>query len=532
MGGFSPVTSKMALSQNENDSRSFNSRAAALLTVPVGLLAIFYVLPTLNLVTSVTSLGSLLEHLTSATTWNVLWFTTWQATLSTILTFALGLPVTWALSVFRFRWHAAAQAVMVAPFVMPSVVVATAVRSVIPGDDDTGLLPILIAHCIFNIAVVVRVVGSRWNLIPRDLTHAAMSLGSRPLKTFSSVTAPLLRGSIAAAAALVFAFTFMSYGVVAILGGPSYRTVEVEIFTQAVTFGDVDEAVVLSVLQIIIVGILFAFAKGESSMAGRSAIGNGSPLRFHPHRQLIASFVAISCALMCAPFIVLVRRSFGRQGEFSLGGWRALWDGSLSTVGVEVPRALLNTAIFAVVCVAIAVPCAVVLATARDRMVRGTRHLELLTAGPVVTSGVILGFGAIITFDTSPINWRSSTWLIPVMHAVVALPLATRIITQALQSVSQGQRDAAATLGASPFKTWWTIDIGCSRRALRASAGVSAALSIGEFGATMFLSRQDTQTLPVLLAQLLGRPGDVVQAAGFAVSLIMVVFVAVVVSRA
>lgn len=503
-----------------------------LLLVPIGVLIVFYLLPMLNMVTSVTSFDSIRDHLTSTTTWDVLWFTTWQAMLSTILTFAVALPVTWALSVFRFRWRSLAQAVMVAPFVMPTVVVAAAVRSVIPGNADTGLFPILVAHCIFNVAVVVRVVGSRWSHIPRDMTHAATSLGSGPLRTFTSVTAPLLRRSIAAACALVFAFTFMSYGVVAVLGGPAYRTVEVEIFTQAVTFGDIDQAVVLSVLQIIVVGILFTLTGGESPAAGPMTIGNGSPLTLHPRRRLISTFVLVSCIAMCAPFFTLVRRSFGGDGSFTIGGWRALWDGSLATVGVNVPRALLNSVIFATLCVAICLPCAVVIATVRDRMVRGTRLLDLVTAGPVITSGVILGFGAIITFDESPIDWRSSTWLIPVMHAVVALPLATRIISQSLQSIPQSQRDAAATLGASPLATWWTIDISASRRALRASAGVSAALSIGEFGATSFLSRQDSQTLPVALAQLLGRPGDIVQQAGFAVSLIMVVFVAAAVSRA
>ena len=503
-----------------------------LLLVPVGVLVLFYVLPMLNMVTSVTSFDSIRDHLTSATTWDVLWFTTWQAMLSTILTFAVALPVTWALSVFRFRWRSVAQAVMVTPFVMPTVVVAAAVRSVIPGNADTGLFPILVAHCIFNVAVVVRVVGSRWSHIPRDMTHAATSLGSGPLRTFTSVTAPLLRRSITAACALVFAFTFMSYGVIAVLGGPAYRTVEVEIFTQAVTFGDIDQAVVLSVLQIIIVGILFTFTSGESPVARQSTISSGSALKLHPRRRLLSMFIAVSCIAMCAPFVTLLRRSFGGGGTFTTRGWQALWDGSLDGVGVNVPRALFNSAIFAVVCVATCLPLAVVIATARDRMVKGARPLELLTAGPVITSGVILGFGAIITFDESPIDWRSSTWLIPIMHAVVALPLATRIISQSLQAIPQSQRDAAATLGASPFATWWTIDIGASRRALRASAGVSAAMSIGEFGATSFLSRQDTQTLPVALTQLLGRPGDVFQQAGFAVSLIMVVFVAVAVSRA
>ncbi|MEY4165830.1 MAG: hypothetical protein RL419_1672 [Actinomycetota bacterium] len=528
-GALTPDTSAVRLHVG---SRSFNTKVALLLLLPVGLLIVFYALPTLNLITSATSSSSMVEHLTSRSTWNVLWFTIWQATLSTLVTFAVALPITWAVSVFRFRGRFLAQSVLVTPFVMPSIVVAAAVRTIIPGNDDTGLTPIVIAHCIFNVAVVVRIVGSRWNLIPRDLVHAARSLGAGPRRTFTSVTLPLLRRSLAAASALVFAFTFMSYGVVAILGGPAYRTIEVEIFTQAVTFGDIDQAVVLSLLQVVVVGLLFTLTAGENPVSQRMAVAHGVPLTLHPRRRTIGLFIAISTALMCTPFLLLLRRSFGGEGTFTTAGWRALWDGSLSSIGIDIPRAALNTIVFAVGCVIVAVPCAVIIATARQRAVLGTRQVELLTAGPVITSGVILGFGALITFDISPMNWRSSTWLIPVMHAVVALPIATRIIVQSLLEIPEGQREAAATLGAGPFRTWRTIDIGASRHALQAAVGVSAALSIGEFGATSFLSRQESQTLPVVLAQVLGRPGDIVQAAGFALSLVMALFVAVVVARA
>jgi len=532
MGRHSALTPGVSVTRFDDEPVVFNRIVTFLLLLPVGLLTVFYVLPTLNLITSATSASSAVEHLTSRSTWNVLWFTTWQAALSTLLTLVVALPVTWAVSVFRFRGRSIAQAVMVTPFVMPSVVVAAAVRSIIPGNDDTGLIPILIAHCIFNVAVVVRVVGGRWSLIPRDAIHAAMSLGASPYKVFTTVTLPLLRRSLAATSALVFAFTFMSYGVVAILGGPTYRTIEVEIFAQAVAFGDVEEAVVLSILQVVAVGLLFTLTSGESPISQRTAASRGVPLTLHPRSRTIRIFLTISCALMCAPFVFLIRRSFGSEGTFTTVGWRALWDNSLSTVGVDVPRAALNTLVFAVGCVVITLPCAVIIATARQRMVIRARQVELLTAGPVITSGVILGFGALITFDTSPMDWRTSTWLIPVMHGVVALPLATRIIVQSLLEIPQGQREVAATLGAGPFGTWWTIDISASRRALQSAAGVSAALSIGEFGATSFLSRQDSQTLPVVLAQLLGRPGEIVQAAGFAVSLLMATFVALVVARA
>jgi thiamine transport system permease protein len=52
---------------------------------------------------------------------------------------------------------------------------------------------------------------------------------------------------------------------------------------------------------------------------------------------------------------------------------------------------------------------------------------------------------------------------------------------------------------------------------------LSAAISLGEFGATSFLSRNDTTTIPIAIAQLLGRPGDVTSQSAFALAALVVI---------
>ena len=101
---------------------------------------------------------------------------------------------------------------------------------------------ILAAHVFFNIAVVVRTVGALWSRIDPDLHDAGRVLGAREWKVFRTVTLPLLRPAIAAAAAIVFLFTFTSFGVVLILGGFRFATLEVEIYRQAVTLFDLPSA--------------------------------------------------------------------------------------------------------------------------------------------------------------------------------------------------------------------------------------------------------------------------------------------------
>ena len=187
------------------------------------------------------------------------WFTLWQAVLSTVLTLLAAAPMTWAVSHYEFRGRKLATALVTVPFVLPTVVVGAAFVA-LGWRDSVGA--ILAAHVFFNVAVVVRTVGALWSRIDPDLHDAGRVLGAREWKVFRTVTLPLLRPAIAAAAAIVFLFTFTSFGVVLILGGFRFATLEVEIYRQAVT--------------------LFDLPSGRR--AGHRAVGRGDwgPLRILP----------------------------------------------------------------------------------------------------------------------------------------------------------------------------------------------------------------------------------------------------------
>mgnify|MGYP002622841811 FL=1 len=83
------------------------------------------------------------------------WFTLWQATLSTVLTFIFAAPMTWAVGRYEFRGRKLAMALVTVPFVLPTVVVGTAFVA-LGWRESIGA--ILAAHVFFNVAVVVRTV--------------------------------------------------------------------------------------------------------------------------------------------------------------------------------------------------------------------------------------------------------------------------------------------------------------------------------------------------------------------------------------
>ncbi len=134
---------------------------------------------------------------------------------------------------------------------------------------------------------------------------------------------------------------------------------------------------------------------------------------------------------------------------------------------------------------------------------------------PLATSAVTIGLGMLITFDVAPVDWRASWWLVPVGHALVAVPFVVRICVGVLRSVDPAMTDAAATLGAPPVRAWRATVVPYLWRPLGVGAALAAAISLGEFGATSFLSRSGGETLPIAIEQLLGRTGTTLQAQGY-----------------
>lgn len=491
--------------------------------VPLVFLGVFFAVPLANILVAHVRASTLLDILRNGSMRGILWFTLWQAVLSTVMTLAVGLPVTWALSKWRFFGSHVLTGIITVPFLMPGVVVAAGVLAVMP---DRGLMPILWAHVVFNTAVVLRVVGPRWAMVDPAMEETAASLGAPPWRVFTQVTWPTIRQSILNAASIVFVFCFSSFAVIAILGGPTMRTLETEVFTQAVRLGNTRVAIMLTVIQtIVIVAVLWVGHVGSgditdrfdsTSIRGQQRLGERWHLRYAP------PFIAlIGTLLVAVPMVAVLGRSLRIGGGWSLAGFRALFNGTLEGVGINPLRSILLTVLFAVVTVLIAVPLAV-MATADSRRT-GRSLTEQFTLAPLVFSTVTLGLGIIVTFSSGFFDWRGSAWLIPVVHAVMALPLAVRALSAARKAIGDELFETAADLGAGPRQVWRTIEVPLLRPALLHAAGISAAVSIGEFGATSFLTRNGTTTVPIAIGQLIGRPGALLEQSGFALAALIAV---------
>jgi thiamine transport system permease protein len=468
-----------------------------------------------------------LDVLGDRETLEIAWFTLWQAAVSTVLTLVAGLPLAWATARVAYRGRSLVRALVVVPFVLPTIVVATAFVALLPDGYERGVLPILAAHVFFNVAVVVRLVGGYWARLDPRLWDAAATLGASPARRVQEVTLPALGPALAAAASLVFLFSFTSFGVVVVLGGPGRATLEAEIYYAAARAFDLRTAAILALLQLAAVAVLVAAAGVLERRAGTALpLATERTAVRRPRggeRALLPLVLGAGALLLGAPLVALAIRSVSTPDGLGLDSYRALRE---QTPALLVPpwEAIGWSLAFASAGMLIAVGLGTWIAAAVVR--RDANWLDVLAMLPLGASAVMLGFGFLIAFDDPPLDLRRSWWLVPIAQSLVATPFVVRALVPALRAIDNRLRDAAAVLGAPPGRVWREIDLPLAARALAAAAGLAFAVCLGEFGATVFLARAERPTLPVAIFRFLGRPGAENQGIAAALCVVLMVVAA------
>ena len=468
----------------------------------------------------------------------------------------MGLPAAYVLHRLAIPMRGAVRAALLVPFVLPTVVVGIAIRELVAESGPLGFLhldgtpvAILIGLVFFNVAVVIRTVGTAWETLDRRPAEAAAALGASPLHVLTTVTLPALRPAIVSAAAVVFLFCATGFGVVLVLGGTRYSSVETEIYlltTGAIT-GTVEyqAAAALSLVQLAAVVVLLVVAARLRAVRDPTVRRTqAAPAR--PRRHDLPAMIATGLVLLAiaAPVVTLVVGSLRHDGAWTLVYYRALqgsgedagssgMDGGL--LRVPVTEALTNSLRIAVDATWMALLLGLLIAVVVTRKARSRIETTVRSAFdglfmlPLGVSAVTLGFGFLITLDDPPLDLRSSPLLVPIAQALVALPLVVRVLVPVLQGIDDRQRQAAASLGAGPLRTLLTVDVPVLWRPLLAAAGFAFAVSLGEFGATSFIVRAEVPTLPVVIYRLIGSPGELNYGTAMAASVVLAAATALVI---
>lgn len=508
----------------------------ALASVPLLYLAAFYFYPLANILRvsfaqDVAGQGrGILATLQQPYFWNVLWFTTWQAALSTALTLVVGMPLAYVFAHYEFPGKSLLRALTAIPFVMPTVVVAVAFTALLgqtgivnrslqswfdlqraPVQLEQTIAIIILAHVFYNVSVIIRSVGGFWSNLNPHVTEAASILGASRWSVFWEITIPLLLPSILASSLLVFLFCFTSFGVVLILGGLRFATIEVEIYRQAVSLFSLRVAAFLCIIQLVITFTVMAW---YTRLQARTAV----PIQMQPQsrtarapasrmqRVLVLASAVFTVFVLLAPLLALLWQSFTLGGQgLTLQYYAELGvNRRESAFFVNPLTAVRNSLMFASVTVVwsllMGTVSAYMLANPNKRVGAVLDPVFLL---PLGTSAVTLGYGYIISMGAL----RTSFWLVPAAHTLIAMPFVVRSVLPALRGMDPRIKEAANTMGASPARAWREVDLPILARTLAVAAAFAFTISLGEFGATLLVSRPDLPTMPVVIYRALGQPG-------------------------
>jgi len=544
---------------------SFRSRQAVwrvlLWLIPLVFLAIFFYQPLVAIFKLIFSpkFASGWSHFNLQDLTKPFGFTLFQATLSTILTLALGLPLAYMFSHFKFPGKKMLSLLSTLPFILPTVVVAAGFNALLGprGWINLGLMAIfgladapihflnslgaiLLAHIFYNTTIIIRIVSTAWSNQDQRLAQAARTLGASPWQVFRKITMPLLRPSILAATLLVFLFDFTSFGVILMLGGPGFETIEVAIYKQAFYNLNLPMAGLLALIQLLFTLVL-------SICYNRATTNQYSPKFQHIEKVVPKAprskaekawttvLVIMLVILIVSPLAALVARSFARlepaRGErsgfesgFTLSYYQELFTNRRASLFYVPPiQALQNSFLYAALTILIALPMGFLLAYALDRNSRSSRWLDPLIMLPLGTSAVTLGLGFLVVFRSQVWTQAGLPILIPIAHSLIALPFVVRSILPTLKNIPLSLRESASSLGASPWRIFKEIDLPILFRSLLISAIFAFTISLGEFGASSFITTPDNPTIPVAIYSYISQPGGLNYGQALAMSTLLLI---------
>ncbi|HKZ84021.1 MAG TPA: iron ABC transporter permease [Anaerolineae bacterium] len=536
--------------------------------IPLAFLAAFFFYPLATIVArglapdGALDLSAFREIASSPFYLETLWFTFWQAAVSTLLTLAAAFPAAYVFARYDFRGKTLFRALTTIPFVLPTVVVAAAFTALIgprgwindllktllgvdyaPIDIHNTIWIILAAHVFYNFAVVLRIVGGFWSNLDPQIGAAARVLGASRWRALWEVTLPLLTPSILAASLLVFLFDFTSFGVILILGGPRFNTLETAIYRSTQITFDLPLATALALVQLACTFAMMAvYTRLQAHASVPIDLRSQRVTQMRPstrrEKAMVWLVVGSMLTLLLSPLVALAARSLFDASGLTLAYYTNLATNPRGSVLFVPPLvAIGNSLLFAVGTMIIALGVGVMAAygtantvNRRTRVGRIGAGRRLLQQGvepilmlPLGASAVTLGFGFLIGLP----GLRSSPIMLPLAHALVAFPFVVRTITPALRSIRPNLRESASVMGASPWRTWREVDLPIVGRALLVGGAFAFAVSMGEFGATAMVVRADTPTLPYAIFRYLSQPGSLNYGQAMAMSTVLMLVVSI-----
>ena len=421
------------------------------------------------------------------------------------LALLVGAPLAYLLSRYEVPGKGAFLRLLLLPFVTPTLVAVLGLTALagphgwltrLTGLDLSETPALLIwGNLFFNLPVMIRLAYGGFARVPPGLIGAARTLGASGARAAWDVALPLALPGLAAGAVLVFLYSALSFGLPLALGGERYATLEVEIYTLTALQLRLPEASALIVGQLALT-LVATWLYTRLTRGGVGVATGGLPRARGGALAGITLLGGLTLLVCFAPLLAVVVRGLVGSAGPTLLYWRGVVNDE------QTPLLLGNTLRFG----ALALLGATALGGlyALGAWLARSRVLDLISLLPLMVSPVSLAVGYLLAY---PVLAATLPMLIAA-YTLLALPLLVRSLLPALRAIPPRLFEAARTLGASPLAAHRTVTLPLTLPALRGGAALALATVLGEFGATLVLTRPEWATLSTGLYERLGRPGE------------------------
>ncbi|MFK5980977.1 MAG: ABC transporter permease subunit [Rhizobiaceae bacterium] len=457
--------------------------------------------------------------------WQIVRFTAFQASLSTILSLVVGVLLAWSLHHQRtFPGRPILIALLSSALVIPTLVLVLGLVTVFGrngwlnqitnslfdynfGSFLYGLMGILIAHVYFNGSFAARSLLNRFETIPPEKFKLCRSLGLTAWQRFILIEWPAIRTTLPGLAVTIFLLCFTSFAIVLILGGsPRYNTLEVTIFEALKLDFDIPRALDLAVLQLIICAALVMLASGFRSNTQKIAIQGSYSQWPEPPR-----IGGIQKGLIFAFGLVFLLP----LGATILDGLQADYAKILSAESFR--RAFVTTIAIASGSSLLTVVVALLIAATKRNFTLATRmnsglfaelaerslsfSAMLYLAVPSLVLG--LGFFLLARQMPGPQNLWAAIALVSA-NLFMALPFALTVLAPAMEKTGLRYDKLSFSLGLGPLARWRNGEWPLLRSDIGYVCALSFCISMGDLGVIALFGSQDFATLPWYLYQMMG----------------------------
>lgn len=447
------------------------------------------------------------EHLRFRLVWSLV-----QAALTCALALLAGVPLAWCLARFQFRGRRWVLRALMLPFVVPTLVAALGVLALWgPGGwpgawlhergwfSGEGPWLLLYGNLFFNLCLVVRAGVDAFGQVGAAQVAAARTLGASPWRVFWRVEWPAALPWLASALCLVFLYCLSGFGLALVLGGPRYATVEVEIYSLVAHELDLETAGRLALVMLLLnacVALGYAWLERRLAAPARAVPLAPRPPKGWREHLLLGASLTLWVFVCVAPLGAIVLRAV----------WALVGGGGLEMLQAPATwQALTNTLRFSAIALLLATLLGMAHAWSAQVLRGGVWAVGWRAAAylPFVVSPVTVAFGLLLIYP----EWSASLGLLLMAYVALAYPFVAKSLAAALDRLPASYAQAAATLGASPWRVFRRVTLPLVWPAMRRGMAFAAATTLGEFAVTLFLSRPEWTTLTTLIHQQLGRAG-------------------------